>query len=429
VSWGVPQNPSVSVHFRNNIFVTGGAVPLIEVDDVQRAAWDLQFQGNIYFAVASQWILYWGAAGYTDFAGWRTATGQEHVNGAAVGSAANPLLTNAGAASALGDATRLETLDAYRLQPGSPAIDAGVDLAAFGVAIGARDFFGISLPRGNAADIGAAEHPLAVHSPRDFNGDGKPDLLWLHAATRQAAVWYLGGAEGNVSQGWNWLSGGDPGWSLAGTGDFNGDGKPDLVWQRDTTRQVVVWYMGGPQGNVFQWWDWLSASGAPGWSVVGIGDVNNDGRLDLVWQHDATRQLVVWYMGGPQGNVFQWWDWLSSDGVAGWRVVGVADFNRDGRLDLVWQHDFSRQVVVWYMSGPQGNVFQGSTSLASDGVAGWHVVGTGDFNTDGSPDLLWQSDAGQSVLISYFGGSQGNTFHGWNGISSSVEPGWIAIAR
>ena len=338
VSGGVPQDPSASVHFRNNIFVSAGAVPLVEVDDVQRASSDLRFQGNIYFAATSQWIVYWGAAAYTDFASWRNVTLQEHVNGAAVGSAANPLLTNAGAASALGDATRLETLDAYRLQPGSPAIDTALNLAGFGIAIGARDFFGTSLPRGSAADIGAGELPLAANSPRDFNGDGKPDLVWQNAATRQAVVWYMGGAQGNLSQGWSWLSAaGAPGWTLAGAGDFNGDGKPDLVWQNDSSRQVVVWYMGGPQGNIFQWSDWLSASEVPDWSVVGIGDLNGDGTLDLVWQNDATRQLVVWYMGGQQGNVFQWGDWLSSAGVAGWSVVGVSDFNRDGRLDLVWR--------------------------------------------------------------------------------------------
>ena len=429
-SWGVPQNLSASVHFRNNIFVTAGAVPFAEVDDVQRASPDLQFQGNIYFAATNQWILYWGAAAYTDFASWRNVTLQEHVNGAAVGSAANPLLTNAGAAPVLGDATRLETLDAYRLQPGSPAIDAAVNLAGFGIAIGARDFFGTSLPRGRAADIGAGELPLAAHSPRDFNRDGKPDLVWQNATTRQAVVWYLGGAQGNLSQGWSWLSAaGAPGWRLAGAGDFNGDGTPDLVWQNDSSRQVVVWYMGGAQGDVFQAWDWLSASGAAGWSVVGIGDVNGDSKLDLVWQNDTTHQLVVWYMGGLQGSVFQWWDWLSSAGVVDWGVVGVADFNRDGRLDLVWQNDLNRQAVVWYMGGPQGNVFQAWESLASDGVAGWRVVGTGDFNSDGSPDLLWQSDATQSVVIWYFGGSQGDTFQGWNWLSSSGVPGWIAIAR
>ena len=32
-----------------------------------------------------------------------------------------------------------------------------------------------------------------------------------------------------------------------GAADFNGDGKPDLVWRNDSTRQVVVWYVGAPR--------------------------------------------------------------------------------------------------------------------------------------------------------------------------------------
>ena len=117
------------------------------------------------------------------------------------------------------------------------------------------------------------------------------------------------------------------------------------------------------------------------------------------------------------------WDWLSSEGVAGWSVVGSSDFNRDGRLDLVWQNDVGRQVVVWYGGSTDWNW------LTSDSVAGWRIAGTGDFNGDGSPDLLWQSDSMESIIIWYLGGSQGNIFQGWNGISSSVEPGWLVIAR
>ena len=103
--------------------------------------------------------------------------------------------------------------------------------------------------------------------------------------------------------------------------DFNGDGTPDLVWQNDTTRQVFVWYMGGAQGNVFQGGNWLASAGAPGWKVVGSHDSNGDGKPDLVWQDDTTRQVVVWYLGGAQGNVFQGLNWLTSTNVPGWRAI------------------------------------------------------------------------------------------------------------
>ncbi len=109
----------------------------------------------------------------------------------------------------------------------------------------------------------------------------------------------MGGAQGTTRLGDGWLV---PtpvsGWRIAGTADFNGDGKPDLMWQNDTDRSVAVWYMGGAQGNTFLGDSWLAANGPAGWSIAGNADFNDDGKPDLVWQNDATRQVAVWYMGG-----------------------------------------------------------------------------------------------------------------------------------
>ena len=61
-------------------------------------------------------------------------------------------------------------------------------------------------------------------------------------------------------------------------------------------------------------------------------------------------------MGGPQGNSFLGWNLLASTDVAGWRVVGTGDFNGDSKPE-VWQNDVTWEVVVWYMGGTQGNSF------------------------------------------------------------------------
>lgn len=69
--------------------------------------------------------------------------------------------------------------------------------------------------------------------------------------------------------GWAWLNAsGNPGWSVVGTGDFNGDGVPDLVWQNNSTGQVTVNYYGGAQGTTLQGWAWLEPAGYPGWRTL-----------------------------------------------------------------------------------------------------------------------------------------------------------------
>ena len=72
-----------------------------------------------------------------------------------------------------------------------------------------------------------------------------------------------------------------------------------------------------------------------------------------------------------------------------WKIVGIGDFNSDGHPDILWQHQTTGSLSVWLMNG---------TSLASlatvtPGVVSdtnWKIVGVADFNGDGQPDILWQ---------------------------------------
>jgi hypothetical protein len=269
-----------------------------------------------------------------------------------------------------------------------------------------------------------------IDSGTDFNGDLHPDLLWQNDATRQATVWYMTGAAGNLLQSWSWISSVNlPGWRLVGTGDFNGDGKNDVVWVNDTTRQVTVWYMGGAQGNVLQSWDWLSQAGYPGWQIAAIADFNGDGKPDIVGVNDATRQAIVIYLGGAQGTTVLGSSWLSSAGVPGWTIVGARDFDGDGKPDLLWQNDTTRQVTVWYMGGAQGDFLKGWNWIAMNGPAGWSVVGARDLNGDGKADIVWQNDTTRQVTVWYMTSTFGNVLGSWTYLSSTGVPGWRVVAR
>src|SRR5205823_12379169 len=158
------------------------------------------------------------------------------------------------------------------------------------------------------------------------------------------------------------------GWTVVAAKDLNADGHPDLIWQNDQTRQVTVWFMGGAQGATMLTWAWIAQTGVPGWTIVGVADLNGDGHPDLIWQNDQTRQVSVWFMGGAQGTTFLGWTWIAATGAAGWRVVGVGDFNNDGHADLVWQNDGTRQASVWYLGGAQGSTFLGWSWLAATNV-------------------------------------------------------------
>jgi hypothetical protein len=255
-----------------------------------------------------------------------------------------------------------------------------------------------------------------------------PELLWQNDATRQVTVNYFGGPGGATLTGWNWLATvGAPGWTVVGAGDFDGNGVLDLVWQNDATRQVVVHYYGGADGAVYQGWAYLDAAGEPGWTVVGVADMNGDGVPDLIWQNTTTTEVVVHYYGGAGGAVYQGWAYLDAVGAPGWTVVAVADFDSNGTPDLVWQNTATTEVVVHYYGGAGGAVYQGWAYLDAVGAPGWTVVGAADFNGNGVPDLVWQNTATTQVVVHYYGGPGGAVLTGWNWLNSIGAPGWRAI--
>jgi hypothetical protein len=84
------------------------------------------------------------------------------------------------------------------------------------------------------------------------------------------------------------------GWSVAGTGDFNGDGMSDILL-RDNTGDIAIWEMNGTTilnpntagvGNL-----------STAWSVSETGDFNGDGMSDILWR-DTSGDIAIWYMNG-----------------------------------------------------------------------------------------------------------------------------------
>ena len=243
----------------------------------------------------------------------------------------------------------------------------------------------------------------------DLNHDGKPDLIWQQDRTHEVAVWYMGGSKGTDILGANWLNASDlSDWRVVAVADLNSDGCPDLVWQHESTRQVTVWFMGGTEGSDFLGSASLSSKTIADWHVAALSDFDGDGHPDLVWQHDTTGQATVWYLGGSDGTAFLGSAVFNGSVLTGWRVVAAADLNADGRPDLIWQHDTTRQVMAWYMGGAGGDQFLSEAWLSSQETPDWRIMAVADFDGDGRQDLVWQNDTTRQVLVWYMGGGMGD---------------------
>ncbi len=151
-----------SIDVRNNIFYTTGGVPVVSSDAAYVPATVL-LQGNDYWSAGAPLTIQWGGTTYTGLASWRAGTGEETLNGAAVGRSIDPQLNDPGGGIPIGDADRLDTLMAYRLMSTSPVRHAGLDPSRFGIVWDPYDF---------AGDPFLARRFDLV--PRDFYGDPLP---------------------------------------------------------------------------------------------------------------------------------------------------------------------------------------------------------------------------------------------------------------
>jgi Tol biopolymer transport system component len=143
----------------------------------------------------------------------------------------------------------------------------------------------------------------------------------------------------------------DPSWKIAGTGDFNRDGKSDLLWRNDDG-SVALWQTDGLR----------SLTSYPvvdnSWKIAGTGDFNGDGKSDILWRND-NGQVAVWTMNGATAlsrNL------TSPDSIVdnSWKITGTGDFSSDGKADILWRND-NGSVAIWQMDGSMVT----STSLTS----------------------------------------------------------------
>lgn len=253
----------------------------------------------------------------------------------------------------------------------------------------------------------------------DFNGDAASDVVWRDNSGN-VGMWLMKGAAvlqasvvGNVPLAW----------SVVGQRDFTGHGNADILL-RDTAGNVGMWLMNGDQiasasvlGNV-----------PTAWSVAATGDFNNDQMADILWR-DNLGNVGIWFMNGATisqsaviGNVPASWVIAGADmngeifwrntatGEVGvwmmsgttiartvdlgpvplsWTIAGVGDFDGNGSTDILWRDNLGN-VGVWLMNGTQIM----STAALGNVPSNWTIAETGDYNGDTKSDILWTDNLG-----------------------------------
>jgi hypothetical protein len=223
----------------------------------------------------------------------------------------------------------------------------------------------------------------------DFNGDGVSDILWRESGG-YVGIWagLAGSSAAFAAFGFGVLP---TYWQFQAIGDINGDGKSDILWRNSYNGDVALWTgNAGAGGSVYFTGQDLGIV-SPSWHIDGIGDFNGDGRGDILW-HSDNGHIAIWttQANGTFAGV-------DLGAVPGWAVQGIGDFNGDGKADILLRNTYSGDVGIW--SSQSSGLTPAFAGVGLGTVpSSWHIQDIADFNGDGRADVIWRNDNGDVAL-------------------------------
>lgn len=250
----------------------------------------------------------------------------------------------------------------------------------------------------------------------DYNGDGRDDLL-----LRSDAGWltnWLGTASGGLSNnGANTSLFFEPEWKVAGNGDINGDGKADLLLRRDDG-WLTNW-LGTASGNFANNGANPSLFFTPDWKIVSTGDFNGDGYTDILLRRDDG--WVTNWTGNASGGFTNNGANTALFFTTDWKVIGTGDVNGDGKDDLILRRD-DGWITDW-LGTANGSFTNNGANTALFLTTDWKVSSIADINGDGREDLLLRNDSGW--ITDWLGTHTGSFANNGASFSTFIAPNWV----
>jgi len=168
--------------------------------------------------------------------------------------------------------------------------------------------------------------------------------------------------------------------------DFNGDGIPDLavLGVSSGTSQVISIFLGKPDGTFAPRVDYpLLVSGYYDVEVSGftVGDFTGNGKLDIVIANNFYLPPASILLGNGDGTFQSPTPLNQTIPNATYSQVASADFNGDGKLDLVFLGNNGTMLVLL---GNGDGTFEAPVSYT---IPASSYISIGEFNGDGKPDI------------------------------------------
>lgn len=205
-----------------------------------------------------------------------------------------------------------------------------------------------SLPRLQVGSV----IPGRASVPNDINGDGLSEILLYSPSSSKLQIWSisLSADQASLHKAVLRTIPVTPGYFVAATGDLDGDGKTDLVFT-SSSRDLYLWKSVGDGSFVSSY----RGTYPSGWTLIGSADIDGDGTDDLLWENASTCQFGDWlYKKGVRTS------FATHPFDCGDRPVAIGYYSLSKRASVVWS-DTSHNLIVWdsvdggFSSDPLGN--------------------------------------------------------------------------
>ncbi|HZU31368.1 MAG TPA: VCBS repeat-containing protein [Candidatus Angelobacter sp.] len=228
--------------------------------------------------------------------------------------------------------------------------------------------------------VGKAPVSVAI---ADVNHDGKPDLIIANTADETISI-FLGDGKGHftAAPGSPFPCGKAP--NDIAVADMNHDGNPDLIIANTETPLITVLLGDGKGGFKPSAHSPFDTHSRPHVHGVAVADFNGDGKPDVITESWGNNQILM-FLGDGAGNLILPGRAFAT-GKRPYERLRSADFNQDGKADVVTTNLDDNTVSILLGDG-HGQLHDAPDSPFAAGSAPW-AVAVDDMNHDGKADLV-----------------------------------------